>query len=115
MASSDVFSEEVEIQSDLQEVEIETLPVHGDEEEDDHHIPVVHSHHHHHVGVGEETIVETSVPGHHFMDASGGVLGGVQACSEVVVGGDAEDSSGPSLSLLSFSSIALVISPFGLR
>ena len=76
MASSDVFSE-VEIQSELQEVEIETLPV---------DMPV-------------ETIVETTIDstGHHFMDAGRDdheiVL---QTQGEVVVGGDADpdDSSG---------------------
>merc|ERR1712071_701321 len=77
MASSDVFSE-VEIQSELQEVEIETLPV---------DMPV-------------ETIVETTIDagGHHFMDSGRDdhheiVL---QTRGEVVVGGDADpdDSSG---------------------
>jgi transcription factor YY len=78
MASSDVFAE-VEIQSELQEVEIETLPV---------DMPV-------------ETIVESETTidstGNHFMD------GGrddheivLQTQGEVVVGGDADpdDSSG---------------------
>ena len=76
MASSDVFAE-VEIQSELQEVEIETLPV---------DMPV-------------ETIVETTIDsaGNHFMDAGRDdqeiVL---QTQGEVVVGGDADpdDSSG---------------------
>ena len=80
---------EVEIQSELQEVEIETLPV------DD--MPV-------------ETIVETTIDsaGHHFMDAScrGGdvdvdaeeIVLQTQEAGEVVVGGDddadPDDSSG---------------------
>ena len=76
MASSDVFAE-VEIQSELQEVEIETLPV---------DMPV-------------ETIVETTIDssGNHFMDGDRDdheiVL---QTQGEVVVGGDADpdDSSG---------------------
>ena len=87
MAASHVFSE-VEIQSELQEVEIETLPV------DD--MPV-------------ETIVETTIDstGHHFMDPT--CRGAVdvdaeeivlqtQEAGEVVVGGeddaDPDDSSG---------------------
>lgn len=80
---------EVEIQSELQEVEIETLPV------DD--MPV-------------ETIVETTIDsaGHHFMDATcrGGdvdvdaeeIVLQTQEAGEVVVGGDddadPDDSSG---------------------